>query len=72
MDLPDPGIEPELPALQMDLLPTEVSGKQYVCLHTAAKWLLLRAHKQRTSYVLSFSIFLYGSFLALRKEGTTF
>ena len=53
-------------------LPTELSGKQYVCLLMAAKWLLLRAHKQRTSYLLSLSVFLYGSFLALRKEGTTF
>ena len=26
-DLPDPGIEPESPALQMDSLPTELSGK---------------------------------------------
>jgi len=71
-NLPDPGIEPELPALQADPLPTELSGKQYVCLLIAAKWLMLRAHKQRTSYLLSFSVFLYGSFLALRKEVTTF
>ena len=27
MDLPDPGIEPESPALQADSLPTELSGK---------------------------------------------
>ena len=26
-DLPDPGIEPESPALQADSLPTELSGK---------------------------------------------
>ena len=26
-DLPDPGIEPESPALQVDSLPTELSGK---------------------------------------------
>ena len=71
-NLPDPGIEPELPALQADPLPTELSGKQYVCLLMAAKWLLLRAHKHRTYYLLSFSVFFYGSFLALRKEVTTF
>ena len=27
MDLPNPGIEPESPALQADSLPTELSGK---------------------------------------------
>ena len=27
VDLPDPGIEPESPALQVDSLPTELSGK---------------------------------------------
>ena len=27
MDLPDPGIEPGSPALQVDSLPTELSGK---------------------------------------------
>ena len=27
MDLPDPGIEPESPALQADSLPLELSGK---------------------------------------------
>ena len=33
-DLPDPGIEPVCPALQVDSLPTELSGKliyTYVC-----------------------------------------
>ena len=27
MDLPNPGIEPESPALQVESLPTELSGK---------------------------------------------
>ena len=27
MDLPDPGLEPESPALQVDSFPTELSGK---------------------------------------------
>jgi len=28
-DLPNPGIEPRSPALQVDSLPTELSGKLY-------------------------------------------
>ena len=30
-DLPDPGIEPGSPALQVDSLPTELSGKPHIC-----------------------------------------
>ena len=33
-DLPDPGIEPESPALQADALPSEPPGKVYVYIHT--------------------------------------
>ena len=29
-DLPDPGIEPESPALRVDYLPTELSGKPII------------------------------------------
>ena len=32
-DLPDPGIEPRSPALQVDALTTEVPGKPYICVY---------------------------------------
>ena len=32
-DLPNPGIEPGSPALQVDALTTEVPGKPYICVY---------------------------------------
>ena len=59
-DLPNPGIEPESPALQADTLPSEPSGKDpmYVLLHSmplslqqdttnpCLQWRLLDTHRQ--------------------------
>ena len=33
-NIPDPGIEPGLPALQADSLPTELQGKIYIYIYT--------------------------------------
>ena len=35
VDLPDPGIEPGSPALQVDFLPTELSGKPLMWLNNS-------------------------------------
>ena len=49
VDLPDPGIKPESPALQEDSLPSETPGK-LVILSTDFVFI--------TSYILSFIIFI--------------
>ena len=45
VDLPDPGIEPESPALKADSLPTELSGKPYDWLKVkVVQWSLTLCH----------------------------
>ena len=40
--LPDPGIKPGSPALQVDSLPSELPGKPFLIIHTYLKLLLLK------------------------------
>ena len=46
-DLPDPGTEPGSPALQVDSLPTELSGKPFLSLHGDANLSYLKVQENR-------------------------
>ena len=60
-DLPDPGIKPESPALQVDSLPTEPPGKPRNCMfNNLGKFTLLHS-----TYSISFSFFFPISFSTL-------
>ena len=39
-DLPDPGIEPQSPALQADFLPSEIPGKTIISLCISKKYIV--------------------------------
>ena len=64
MDLPNPGIEPESPALQADSLPTELSGKpeQY---YTVLIIITLQYSLNSGSMMLPASFFLRIAFFVL-------
>ena len=54
-DLPDPGIEPGTPALQVDSLPTELWGKPFPCLRRGKQkddnmWFMGKQHKWKDNF----------------------
>ena len=59
-DLPDPGIEPRLPALQADALPSEPPGKPPIKAEVADLWYLsVKGEKKRLGQLPVF--FAYSS-----------